>query len=334
MDISSQATMARMGGKNSGGGPVAVPLAQRSNLGMPSLDTGTTVYGSDGSSGTLTNYVTVLDYPGAINRMRIIFGKRGPNGMVFPYLPVTDDGSTCSGFLKLVTFPKGFVTVLNPYVKLPFLADASLAWTMTSGIFALGSAPAATDPQLTSTEADIHPAVTVKLLTYSSNVEVIGAVMSASMTTVTLRTGIMVSNPQVLPALTIDTSGTSSQVLANGTVSATTGAVTFAMGATIAQAHANAIATLNYQIEAIRKRVDGMQGVTLDGTSTASSVYLNFGATSDPSTYCTLGLQLGYILSGYEYLRRPGYIDIDYILRGSASSTTPEDVPPPYHGQL
>lgn len=336
MDILEHAICSKLGGNVGGGGPQSIPPAYRAQLGMPSLNAATTIVGSDGTTGALSNYVTVLDaFSPTSNKMRIIFGKRNNAGTwVYPTCPVTDDGSTGSGFLKLITFPKGYVSV-NTFVNLPVLISAATAWTCTTSVMSLGSAQAATDASLTGTEADIVASQTLKLLTYSSNAPVIGSVVSGSLTTVASRTAIFTNAVPAIgaaqPTLLDSTGGTSNVTLASGTVAATAGTLTtVAVNGTIASGIAiqNNFSTLAAQINAIAARIGW--GNRFDGTTTALSVFLNFGVNSDPTQAITLSL--GNIVAGSETVFPAGYIDFDYQYHGSGSSTAIFDIAAPLHG--
>lgn len=336
LDSVQQAVSARLGGSPGGAGPQRIPTAMRAALGMPTLNTATIV-DSNGSNNTLENTCTYFDYPGIISRMRIVFGKQDAfKRFVYPTLPITDDGSTGSGFLKLITFPKGVITISKVYPSLPVVLSAATAWTCTTGVMSIGSAQAGTDASLTATEQDILPAQTLKLLTYSANARVIGAVMSASMTTLTLRTGILTTSttegtPAALPALLDNTGGTNQATFASGSIAASgTTLATVVTGATIVANTQNNFSTLAAYINEIRRRTEGLFGLRFDGTTTALSLYLNFACNSDPGAAQTASL--GQLTSGSEFVQPPGYIDIDYINNYGASSTAVFDVPPPLHG--
>lgn len=336
MDITEQAVAARLGGGPGGGGPLQVPVRQRASLGMPSLDT-TAIVDSAGAANTLANTCTVYDFPGVISTMRIVFGKRNQFGtMIYPTLPITDDGSTGSGFLKLISFPKGVITLTRVFPYIPTLFSAASAWTPTTAVMAVGSAAAATDASLTSTEQDIVPATTLKLLTYSSNVPAIGAAMSASMTTVALRSGVFTSStsgtlPRPIPLIVDNTGGASQLTLATGTIAAVGGTLaTFATGATVLAAHQNTQATFAAYINEIIRRTEGVMGLRFDGTTTALSLYLNFAVNADPGAAQTISL--GYLTSGSEHAQPPGYIDICYANNYGGTTAAVQDVPAPLHG--
>ena len=321
MDIVTLATQYAGGGSPGGAGPVRVNINQRAALGMPSLNTATIV-DSLGNNNTLENCCTYYDFPGPIAKMRIVFGKvnpLNPRTLIYPTLPVTDDGSTGSGFLKLITFPKGVVNIHGCYPRTPVQISAASAWTCTTSVMSVGSAAAATDATLTGTEADCCASTTLKLLTYSSNVEVIGSVVSGSLTTLASRTAIFTTqDPAAAAATVVDNGG--------GTSSATMATITTWTPAVLQ----NIFSTLNTQINTIQAQVTGSKSIRFDGTTTALSLYLNFGVNSDPGAAQTI--QIGTLTSGSEFIQAPGYIDILYSYRGGNSSTAIFDVPPPLHG--
>ncbi len=337
MDLNEQAVAARLGGGLGGGGPQKIPNAFRASFGMPILSTAAIV-DSNGVASTLDNTCRVYDYPGVISRMRIIFGRRAPNGqMVYPTLPITDDGSTGSGTMPLIVFPKGVITINKVFTYVPTLFSInSAAWTCTTGIVSLGSAAAGTDATLTSTEQDILPASTLKLLTYSSNVPAVGSVMSASMTTLTLRSGVWTqattnTSPAVLPPIVDNTGGTSGLTLANGSITAAGGtAASLLTGASILAATQNAHATEIAYINELIRRTQGLQGLRFDGTTTALTVNLNFACNSDPGAAQTM--TLGYLTAGSETLQPPGYLDIDYMNCYGGTTAAVQDVAAPSHG--
>lgn len=320
MDIVTLAAMVNGGGSPGGAGPVRVAVAQRAALGMPALNTAN-ITDSNGNTNTLANTTTVFDYPGIPSKMRIVFGRvnpLNPNTLVYPTLPMTDDGSTGSGFLKLVTFPKGIITINGCFPNLPVVISAATAWTCTTSVMSIGSAAAATDATLTSTEADIVGSTTLKLLTYSSNVAVIGSVISGSLTTLASRTGIFTANDPPIIASVLDNSGGTSQATMATISTNTPGNIN------------NVFTTLNTQLNTIAAQVAGLRGVRFDGTTTALSLYLNFGVNSDPAAAQTISL--GQLTAGSEFAQPPGYIDIYYTNRMGGSSTALFDVPPPLHG--
>ena len=338
LDVIQQAVATRLGGSPGGANPQAVKTAFRAALGMPSLDTANIV-DSAGATNTLANTCEIYDYPGVVSRMRIVFGKRNQFGtMIYPTLPVTDDGSSGSGFLKLITFPKGVITLTKVFPYIPVVLSAATAWTPTTAVMSVGSAAAATDASLTSTEQDIVPATSLRLLTYSSNVPAIGAAMSASMTTLALRTGVFTStttqtSPRPLPLILDQTGGTSQLTLATGTVAAAGGTLTsIVTGATILAVSQNAHSTAFAYINELIRRTEGLQGLRFDGTTTALSCYLNFAVNADPGAAQTISL--GQLTSGSEAVQPPGYIDIDYINNYGGSSTTLYDVAAPSHGRF
>lgn len=303
---------------------------------MPSLDT-TAIVDSAGNANTLANTCTVYDYPGIVSRMRIVFGKFNQFGtMIYPTLPITDDGSTGSGFLKLVNFPKGIITLNKVYPYVPTLFSAASAWSPTTAVMSVGSAAAATDASLTSTEQDIVPATTLKLLTYSSNVPAIGAAMTASMTTLVLRSGVFTSSttgtlPRPVPLIVDNTGGASQLTLATGTIAAVGGTVASILtGASVLAATQNALATAFAYINELIRRTEGLMGLRYDGSTTALSMYLNFAVNADPGAAQTV--TLGYLTAGSERLQPPGYIDIDYVNNYGGTTAAVQDVPAPLHG--
>lgn len=331
MDLTNLAVLSRLGGSPGGGGPAAIPTAQRANLGMPSLNT-TAITDSAGASNTLANTTTVFDYVGRFySVMRIVFGKKnGAGNWIYPTLPVTDDGSAGSGFLKLITFPKGVVAMHPCRANLPVSISVDGNWTVTTPVMALGSAQAGTDAVLSGTDADIMTAVTLKDLTYSSNVPTVGSAVDGAKTAAVtaIYTG---ATPGTIPGLVNNSGGTTGLTLATGTVAVAVGTIlTIVTGATVTPNTQDAIANLHTLVEILRARVQGMTNTRFDGTGTALSVYLNFGVNSNPDGAQTIAL--GYIASGSETIRPSGYIDIVYTYLGG-DSTALFDILPPYHGE-
>lgn len=338
LDATQQAVASRLGGSPGGGGPVRVKDSHRAGFGMPSLDT-TAIVDSAGAANTLANTCTVYDYPGIVSRMRVVFGKRNQFGtMIYPTLPVTDDGSSGSGFLKFINFPKGIITLNKVYPYIPTLFSAASAWTCTTGVMSVGSAAAGTAASLLTTEQDIVPATTLKLLTYSSNVPAIGAVMSASMTTVALRSGVFTGSttdvlPRPLPLIVDNSGGTSGLTLATGSIAAVGATASSVLtGSSILAATQNIHASTIAYINELIRRTEGLMGLRFDGTTTALSLYINFGCNSDPGAAQTISL--GYLTAGSENLQPPGYIDIDYVNNYGGTTAAVQDVPAPLHGSF
>lgn len=322
MELVELATLLRLGGSPGGGGPQSIPTAFRAAYGLPSLDT-TAITDSAGNTNKLANVCTLFDAitPGQC-KTRVLFGKKQNDGTwLYPTIQITDDGSTGHGGLKLLNFPKGIVTMHGCFPNLPIqIGVAGGNWTMTSGVMAIGSATAAADATLTSTEADIFDSTTLNVLTYSSNAPQIGAAISGSKTSAVL--GIFTANtPSAITALLDNSGGTSHTTIATIGVAGTIPA---------GIATQDAIAALAAQIELIRKKIDGSKSTRFDGTGTALSCFLNFAVNSDPTA--TQAIKLGFLAAGSETVQPAGYIDFTYTYGGGNDGTSIFDVSPPLHG--
>ena len=85
---------------------------------------------------------------------------------------VTDNGSTGSVGTKLITFPEGAVSFLG--IACNLTAATTAAWAPTTPVASIGTATAAADATLTSTEADLIPSTALTIFDGATTFKVLG----------------------------------------------------------------------------------------------------------------------------------------------------------------
>ncbi len=200
---------------------------------------------------------------------------------------------------KLLTWPIGKVRILNTavrtYVSALVKTSATDIATTFGGVISLGSAPSTDGTALTTTLGNIVPSTTFSGAAASAGTLYLPATYSIKMVTAQKYT--------TTSALLDNSGGTASNTIA-----------TFATGATVLAAHQNAIATLSAKVNELIGFFAGTgagastltipQSVTLDGTTTAISAYLNT-LISDTEDGDTAGQSMyieGRIVIDWEYI--------------------------------
>lgn len=234
----------------------------------------------------LSGYAYLRHSPGNIRRTRVVFGKpiNDAAGTVStPTITVTDDGSTGHVATPVLNFPTGVISVLGAYGTVGITVNGS--WSVTTPQLAVGIASgtgaAAASSTLTGAPGNLLAAATVSL--------------SSRAGTYTAE------NLQGIGAITDSTGATASTTWP-----------TIAGTATYNSADVNRLAVATAQTAAFINKFTNSRWLTIDGSSTAANLYLNFGVASDPGS------------SGNTFTISSGsYVDLMWIYH-SAISTAPQ----------